>query len=278
MIAVCLKWVDQRLEFDEFGAPSAVDSRFAGTSGADQAALEWALRCRESWATVTGIAAHEVVAVTVGPAPADAILLDALRSGADRAIRIDLPFGASSRTVAACIAAEIAGAELVWCGDYSLDRGTGSVPAFLAAELGVAQALGLVGIDLRTPTDTIALRRLDGGRRERLSVNGPAVLSVEGSTALLRRAPLRALIGTRTVEVVTGPPPTSTEVLAPLTRPYRPRPRVLTAPVGATALDRVRSITDTNAAASHGETVVLGPEEAAERILVALRGWGYRVP
>jgi len=58
-------------------------------------------------------------------------------------------------------------------------------------------------------------------------------------------------------------------------RPYRPRPRVLPAPVGATALDRVRALTASGTAAPHGETVTLEPADAAARILATLREWGY---
>ena len=77
-----------------------------------------------------------------------------------------------------------------------MDRGTGSVPAFLAHELGNAQALGLVEVDtghaVDRAVDCACVRRLDGGRREVLDVAAPAVLSVEGSVRRLRRAPLAA--------------------------------------------------------------------------------------
>ena len=99
------------------------------------------------------------------------------------------------------------------CGDVSADRGSGSVPAFVAAELGVAQALGLV--ERRPATATAArrvTRRLDGGRREVLAVTAPAVLSVEGAVARLRRASLPAELAARTapIEVVPGRPGPST--------------------------------------------------------------------
>lgn len=279
MIAVCLKWIDHRPEFDAYGTPSSPDARFAGVSAADQAALEWALRCRDAQAqsgsgTTTG-ARPEVVAITVGPASADAVLNDALVAGADRAIRVDMPFGTPSRVVAACLAQHASNASVVWCGDYSLDRGTGSVPAFLAHDLGFAQALGLIEIDLLSAEHTTTLRRLDGGRRERLAITRPTVLSVEGSTARLRRAPLRSLLRTKHIETV----PAGGQVLADnvitLTRPYRPRARVLPAPAGATALDRMRAITDAGATTVHGETVWLEPAAAAERIVATLRDWGY---
>ena len=51
------------------------------------------------------------------------------------------------------------------------------------------------------------MRRLDGGRREVLAVPPPAVLSVEGAVARLRRASLPAELESRraVIEVVPGP-------------------------------------------------------------------------
>jgi electron transfer flavoprotein beta subunit len=269
--AVCIKWVDRRPEVDPSGAVAEADSRFAGVSPADQAALEWALRARDALG-------GELLAVTVGPPAAEGALRDALAAGVDRAVRIAASSGLDSALVAAVIAPLLRDATTVWCGDHSLDRGTGSVPAFLAAELGCAQALGLVQVSFDAPPAVQALRRLDGGRRERLAVTAPAVLSVEGATASLRRAPLKASLASRTAEigVVAGPPQITEHVHRP-TRAYRPRARVLPPPVGTTALQRVRALTDADAAAaSHGETVVLDPPEAAERILAVLEEWGYR--
>lgn len=288
--AACVKWVDRRPETDTLvGAAGAPDERFAGVSAADQAALEWALRCREHLG-------GEVVAVTVGPPGADAVLRDALAAGADRAIRVELPFDSPSHSVAGALADVLGEATSIWCGDYSFDRGTGSVPAYLADELGIAQALGLVAIEVgagetkpaevsateSTPAENSAgrtigaLRRLDGGRRERLLITGRAVFSVEGSTALLRRAPLRRMLARPAIHVVPGPTEQPHGHL-PESRPYRPRPRAFAPPHGETALDRVKALTMAGSAgaAAHGETVTLDPEAAADRILVALREWGY---
>ncbi len=277
MIAVCLKWVDHRVDPAALDA-SSPDRRFAGVSAADQAALEWALRCRD------GGHAGEIVAITAGPPAAESVLRDALATGADRAVRIDLPFGAPSRTVATAIATSLAGYitpesacdTIIWCGDYSFDRGTGSVPAYIAGELGTAQALGLVAIQIGVDSSSgiDVLRRLDGGRRERVGIRGSAVLSVEGSTALLRRAPLRRLLAKPPVEVVSMPVTPREHALE--ARPYRPRPRTYAPPAGATALERVKALTSAGtASATHGETVTLDPAAAAERILVALVDWGY---
>jgi electron transfer flavoprotein beta subunit len=275
-IVVCWKWVS----LDG-------DARWAGVSHADRAALESALVL----ADLAGdeLAADEVVTIALGPSDADFVLREAIAAGASRGIRIDSPADLRSEAVARALASTIAVERPSWivCGDYSLDRGSGSVPAVLAAELGAAQALGLVDIDtenFRTgnlhtggserPTMR-AVRRLDGGRREVLSITAPAVLSVEGSVARLRRAPLSAGLAARNAPITVVPGPSTPRDTPSEIRPYRPRARVLAPPPGDDALDRVRSITAAGASLSHGETVTLEPAEAAARIVQALREWGY---
>jgi electron transfer flavoprotein beta subunit len=250
------------------------DARWAGVSPADEAALEVALSMRD-----LADAGSTVEGVTLGPPAAGATLRAALAAGADRAVLIDASPVCGGSRVADALAATLAGVDQVWCGDYSLDRGTGSVPAFLADRLGAAQALGLVGVDLETWRQGAPLRvvrRLDGGRREVLDVRTPAVLSVEGSVASLRRASLAATITAKSapVGVVAGPTAEADED-AGMVSPYRPRARVLLPPAGG-PLSRVRDILHVGAAdQSHSETVTLDPHDAAARIIAQLAEWGY---
>ncbi|MET0146762.1 MAG: mycofactocin-associated electron transfer flavoprotein beta subunit [Ilumatobacteraceae bacterium] len=260
MIVVCWKWV------------TAGDERWSGVSDADRAALEVGLRLAETSST-------SVTVATVGPPAAEHGLREAIAAGAADAIRIEAPDGLASDAVAVALAAVAADASWIVCGDASADRGTGAVPAFLAAELGVAQALGLIGV---TPDERTvrATRRLDGGRREILDVTTPAVLSVEGSVARLRRASLRAELTARSAAIlqVAGPPATAAHAESHDVQPYRPRARAFAAPAGV-ALDRVRLLTDVaGGPAPHAELVVLDPPAAAERILAALAEWGYLSP
>ena len=266
-IVACLKWLAQP------DAPD--DERFAGVSPADRAALEVALTLGEQ-------RGEPVVVITAGPAGADRALRTAVACGAARVVRIDLPVDAESRDVADALADEIErldsnGASVVLCGDYSLDRGTGSVPAYLAHRLGAAQALGLVAVVTAGPPARAirATRRLDGGRREVLDVPMPCVLSVEGSVATLRRAGLRQMLETHSaaVHVVAATP--GRHATATVVTPYRPRARALAAPAGDQALDRLRALTDAGGTSTRGETVVLAPSDAAARIVQALRNWGY---
>ena len=262
-IVVCLKWVFQANE------PS--DARFAGMSSADHAALELALQ----WAEHTGGA---VTAITAGPLAAETVLREALACGVAHAIRVDAPVATDSADVAAMIASAAGRAAWIWCGDYSTDNGSGSVPSFLAAALQARQALGVINVSF-DDGGIVATRRVDGGRREILDVRAPAVISVEGATARLRRASLTSMrtAVTAAIEVVTPTAPTTPmRTIQHTVHPYRPRARVLAAPNASDALDRVRSLTMSGAMATAQHDVeTLAPVAAAARIMDALRDWGY---
>jgi electron transfer flavoprotein beta subunit len=267
-VVACLKWVDHKPDVDPLTGAVQTDWRTSGMSDADRAALEWALRLGAAWGS-------PVVAMTAGPAPAGAVLAEALSVGAARAVRVDLPADAPSDVVAASIARSVRGvAHAVLCGVWSLDRGSGSVPAFLAAELGAAQALGLVSL---SPSEgsVLAERRLDRGARERLRVPLPAVCSVEGASARLRRASLPGVLAATAagIDVVAGTP---VEGRAPVrTGPFRPRARELPAPAAASARERVLALTGVLTHREPPQTLVLTPGQAADALLARLEGWGY---
>ena len=265
MIGVAIKWTPGRPEVDAVGT-IATDDRFGGVSLADQAALEIALTFGE-----------EVRVVCAGPENAKSALRDSLAVGATEVLFVDSPEQPTSHDVAAVLAKHFQGCRLVVCGDYSSDRGSGSVPAFLAANLSAAQALGLVHVEAEG--DSLrCTRRLDGGRREVVrvtpTITAPAVISVEGAVAKLRRASLAGTLAARNASVPSVPAGVNAVGHGEITR-YRPPTRVIAPPQGSTALARVRSLTDTSAAKSRGELITLSPSEAAERILAAMREWGY---
>jgi len=226
----------------------------------------------------------------------------------DRVVRIDGDGTEPSQDVATRLAALLAAegsaiAELlVVCGDLSADRGSGSVPAFLAGAVGAAQALGLVDVDsgesgpgsegseanpigtgsngdtgTGTGTDCVlrVVRRLDGGRRERLTVRSPAVISVEGAVADLRRASLAAVLRTQDAPVEVHQIRSRHHSDRPRLRPWRPRARVVPPPHGDTALDRIVQLTGAFVERTPPVAVELPPAEAAQAILEQLRTWGY---
>lgn len=288
-ILAALKWVALRPEVDPLTGIAHPDPRFSGAGPADTSALEWALRLRDALGGT-------VTAVTVGPAPAEALLRQALAVGADHAVRVDLSGDhhagvdhtePSSRWVAAELAAVAAGSDLVLCGYASADRGSGAVPAFLAHDLGWPQALGLTGLVVEPAPDgsgaphrLVVERRLDGGRRERLALVPPGVLSLEPGPEL-RRASLAATLTAGSALVDVRParqvPPPAPAVLA--RRPFRPRARVVPAPGGDTR-NRVVHLLGAAELGAHtgGEGQGGGevsPADAARLVLERLAAWGY---
>lgn len=278
-VVACLKWVDHRPDIDPLTGVVTTDPRTSGPSGADEAALELALRTGRRWGV-------PVVAVTAGGTAAEAVLRAAVACGVTVALRVDtdasLPSAEVARAVAGALTDTLAGAgkraAAVLCGAWSLDRGTGAFPAFLAAELGWAQALGLVSLDIGAAGRLAAERRLDGGRRERLRVTAPAVLSVEASTARLRRAGLDGVLAAAHAPVGRWrPQPASAGWPAGnvTTGPLRPRPRQLAPPVSADARGRVLQLTGANREQRGARVLTLAPAEAAAVLLEQLRAWGY---
>jgi electron transfer flavoprotein beta subunit len=272
-LAAAVKWVDRQPQVDPLTGAVRTDPRTSGMSAADAAALEWALRLGEAWQ-------RPVVAVTAGRAAAEAVLREAAAAGAARLVRVDADPGQPSQAVAAGLARALAGAAVVCCGDHSLDRGSGAVPAFLAHRLGAAQALGLTGLSAPEPGILAAERRLDGGRRERLRVQAPAVVSVEPAGVRLRRAPLPALLaaGGKPVQVLpAGPaahPAGTVRVLR--TGPFRPRPRALpAAPAGRDPRERLLALTGALAERTPPRLVVADAAQAAEELLGYLTARGY---
>ncbi len=269
-----MKWVALRPDVDPLTGAIVSDERWEGPSLADQAALEWGLRMAARHATTCAV-------VTVGPAVADTMLRDAIAAGANHAIRVDVDCSIerqpSSASVASMLAAVIAPTTptMVLCGDWSLDRGSASVPPFLSAHLGLEAACGLVRIAEHGNDGWRVERRLDGGRREVLHVDGPAVLSVEGVTATLRRASISGvrLAATATIETVT-PNDVDWEPTPTRVGPYRPRARILDAPESADPRKRLEELTGALVDRVPPTRLTLAPDDAADLIIERLRSWG----
>jgi len=284
VIVAAMGWSWQEAAVDPLTGAIRADPHDRGPDGADFAALEHALRLAEKWDA-------QVVAATVGPAEADAMLQDALAAGAAEALRIepahrtsgprpaDLVGGGQHlpASLAAALRQRYGVPALVLCGDRSADRGTGSFPAFLAAALNVAQALGVVQMEPEGDGELLVHRRLDGGRREVLRVRPPAVVSVETAGMRLRRAGLPATLASRRAVIPVTRAAAATAPRIPVlgAHPYRPRPRELARPSG-TALHRTLELT--GALVERTPPTVLGPlppEQAADELLGYLRRHGY---
>jgi electron transfer flavoprotein beta subunit len=279
-IAVCMKWVALRPDIDPISGAVSTDERWSGPSLADQAALELALQLGAARNT-------RVIVLTVGDSASDPMLTEAVACGAASAIRIANTAATNDHApTSASIAAALGEAlrplnpQLVLCGDWSLDRGSGSVPPFLAAELDYGQACGIVTVHPTALTGSLQVdRRLDGGRREALTVTGPAVLSVEGAAARLRRANLAGVMAAQktpidvraTTKLVASIPPIRTG-------PFRPRARILDAPSSSEPRQRLEVLTGAFTNRTPPVRVTLDPEDAADLILAKLTEWGYELP
>jgi electron transfer flavoprotein beta subunit len=280
LVVAAQRWTDARPRVDPLTGEVRTYARAGGAGEADQCALEHALRLA---AKLGGRCA----AVTVGPPAAEEMLRQALAVGADEVLRIGPPAadpaledGAeTARVLADGLTARYGRVDLVLCGDQSVDRGTGSTPAYLAGRLGAAQALGLLDVDVDVDGGGLrALRRLDGGRRESLAVPLPAVCSVEPAAVRLRRAALPATLAARRTEIphILVDAGTGGTVRVKAVRAYRPRARVLPAPTGGDA--RLRMLELTGALVERVPPRVVtpsSPAEAAEELLGFLREHGY---
>ncbi|HYN29543.1 MAG TPA: mycofactocin-associated electron transfer flavoprotein beta subunit [Dermatophilaceae bacterium] len=292
LVVVCLRHSDHRPAVDPLTAHVERDSRGAGPAPGEWAALELGLRVAHSWD-------GRVLAVCAGPPDADRTLLEAAARGSE-VLRVVLPgvregggprgeleplagyldeLAGSGRQLAAALAAAIQRAgepALVLCGSRSVDRGTGSVPGFLAAELGIAQALGLVRLHLEDE-GLVGERRLDRGRRELLAIPRPAVVSVEAAGIQLRRAGLREMLAAGPVRVpVVHPEVPLARFYRGPARPYRPRTRVVPAPSSQSARERLLALT--GALSERTPPTLLRPAsaaDAADALLAHLGRHGY---
>ena len=305
-VVACVRPVDLRPTVDPLDGTVTRDDRSPALAPQEAAAVEHALRIAEGW----GVSVRVIVG---GPQPDPAFVDELAALGAGVEV-VSGPDGdpeelvPDERLAAARVARVIeagGGADLVLCGDRSADRGTGAFGAFLAHELGVAQALGLVSLGIDGDHLT-GERRLEGGWRERVVVRGPAVCSVEGGLRL-RRAPLGALLaasaathrrvpddgdaarGAEAGRAAPGPGPgTGSAALAVHAtersrenvavgppRPHRARVHVVPPPVGG-AHERLLALT--GALTAHDPPALVGPVgagEAAAAILEYLAHHGH---
>lgn len=273
LIVAALRWSDQRAAVDPLSGEVRTDPRGSGAPAAEQAALEHALRLRD-------VLGGRCAAVTVGPPAAEEMLREALAVGADEVVRVDGPDPATAVTEDGSATARLLLAglgeppDIVVCGAHSVDRGTGSTPAFLAHQLRAAQALGLVELNA-SGGRLHGVRRLDGGRRERVAFGAPAVCSVEAAGTTLRRGSLPATLAARRASV----PVVQTDSLhvpQGTAKPYRPRPRSLPIPNGSEPHQRMLALTGALVARTPPKVITPATAtEAAQALLDYLRDNGY---
>lgn len=272
VVAVCWKPVPLGWRVDPLSGEVEADMASIGVSAADEAALEWGLRSAE-------LLADSVRLLSAGPAASShAVLAAGAAAGAHHLVHIEADPTLSSDSIARLLTPHLGDVDLVWCGDVSPDRGSGSVPAFIADGLGLPQALGLVEVDLSglaAGAGIAGLRRLDGGRLERLRASGRCVFSCEGGTARLRRAPLPAVLGAAEVPLdCSFPAATDSSLAVASVGPFRPRTRLVPPPSSENPRERIAALTGAADRPRARERLVADPPAAAAAIAAALREWG----
>ncbi len=273
-----MKWVALRPDIDSLEGSVVTDQRWSGASPSDLAALELGLR-------IASKRGGSLTAATVGGSVAEPMLRQALECGANRAVRIDpkLPTGEqpTSQDVALALADAFADCDLVICGDWSLDRGSASVPVLVAVALGLDDACGLVRVDTDSNDNALLVeRRLDGGRRQTLAIRGRAVLTVEGSVARIRRASLSGVFAARTAPIHVVDIDLHTYqrgVRHDKTLPYRPpAPLYESPPSSDSPLRRVADLMGVNADRTPPARLELDADSAADLIIARVSTFDKR--
>jgi electron transfer flavoprotein beta subunit len=187
-ILVCIKHVPQKdatLKLNDAGTWIREDISYE-VNEPDAYALEEALRQKEKHG-------GEVVAITAGPARAQAALREALAKGADRAIHLeDESFATmdginTARAIAAAIADEKF--DLIFTGLQSDDYGFAQTGVLLAELLGVPHATIIIGIE-KTDTGVRLKRELESGFYQFLDMPLPSVLTIQSGINKVRYATL----------------------------------------------------------------------------------------
>ena len=136
----------------------------------------------QALALVAGGGSHRVTALLGGAAAEASPLGRALSAGADRAVRLagDDLVNADFHTLGQMLAAAIKrlGADLVLTGARSDDEGLGAVPASTARQLGFVYVSGIEELVASEEEGAVEIVVRGGGRKRRLRVTLPAVLSV----------------------------------------------------------------------------------------------------
>ncbi|MDI6857417.1 MAG: electron transfer flavoprotein subunit beta/FixA family protein [Dehalococcoidia bacterium] len=177
------------LKADEAALPRVLDP-------ADANAIEAALLLRDR------LAGARVVAVSVGPPYQEVALREAIAQGVDEAVRLwDDAFAGSdclgtARVLAAAAARAVA--DIVVCGDLSLDGGSGALGGQLAELLGMPLVDGVATAEFSAEGETLLTeRRARGGLRTMERTPLPALITVPAGANVPRYPTVRARLKAR---------------------------------------------------------------------------------
>ncbi len=171
-----------------------------GLNDYDRYGLEAVLKLKDA-GSVT-----EVVALTVGPERASAVLRTCLATGADRAIHVkdDALAGADPLSVAKVIAAAIKGEEfsLIVAGLQADDDNYGQTGPLLARLLNRPCATAVMGLELQDGSVRVE-RELENNRLQVVDLTLPAVITVQTGINEPRYASLKGIMAAKKKEIKT---------------------------------------------------------------------------
>jgi len=242
-ILVCVKQVvalEVRLRIAASETTLAIDEQTEYRPNEfDLYAVEAALRLREA-------AGGNVDIATVGPPRAAVAVRRALGMGADRGVHIvTRTDNLDAFATAHCLAAYARDRryELILAGVQSEDAMQGAVGPMIAAMLGLPCATGVVENAL-VGGEIEAVRDVEGGRRERLALSLPAVLTIQTGAESPRYPSLSHMLRANRAELETYPaesfaPPPRRQFAARLSYPCPTRACVM---LDGSATDKARRL------------------------------------
>lgn len=197
-IVVCIKQVPRRDDLLRINADKTwVDQSSLSyeANESDAYALEEALRLKEKHG-------GEVIVATLGPADASKTIKEGLAKGADRAIHLcDAEFEgldavATAKALAAAIGPE--SPDLIFTGLQSDDLGYGQTGVLLAEMLGLPHASIVIALESSEDGSTMrAKRELENGWFQWVSMQTPALLTIQSGINKPRYASLKGIMGAK---------------------------------------------------------------------------------
>lgn len=174
-----------------------------GADGINTANIKWVMNPYDEFAVEEALkfkslrTGSVVTAITVGPkSRVTEALRTALAMGVDEAIVIDASDAVDSHSAAKALAKAIQGLGptlMVFTGKQAIDFGNATTTQIIAEYLKLPCALGVSKADY-SESHTIVEREVDGGAKEIIQLNGPAVLGANKGLNTPRYASLPGIM------------------------------------------------------------------------------------
>ena len=204
----------------------------------DAYALEEALRLREKHS-------GEVVVCSAGPARAQQVIREALARGADRALHVeDNALGASDAFAAASALAAAMAEEkfdLVLTGLQSDDQGHAQFGPVLATRLGMPHSTIIMAVEIDGQNLRVK-RELEGGWFQNVSMQLPALLTIQSGINQLRYATLKGIMAAKKKEIKKVAPGGAVQSRQKILALYAPEKSKQTVMIGGTPAEAAKEL------------------------------------